>query len=319
MKAVEIAAVDRPFGPVLEKEPELLSNLTEVSSLHFYPENLDRLGACQKALQTHPDVRELQLSPGPQFAPGNSPSDVHDSSTRPGLIFRTIFSHMLPLEDCTPIRLKKLTIDNIDIRYAVDTYMKAMDFTCLESLVIGGCPGADALFAQLSKPSFRPNRLKKIRWFHETSAEPHALESFEGLLEGLLGLEVIHVDLRNIGGLPKSSAITHHAKTLRILALQSRTRHDNAHFYSLDCYKQEEFDEITTECAEIHQLSIATPKTDVSDAKPSSEFTSFLVCLSPSLQSTCQESLSFTCSKIFLASLNLRKDANMKNSAARPN
>ena len=286
MRALEIAAVDRPFLPVLEKEPELLGNLTEISSLHFYPECADRLGACQKALEARPNIREMQLSPGPQYAPGRSPTDLHDSSTRPGLIFRTIFGHMMPLEEKTPLRLKKLTMDNIDVRYAADTYMKAIDFSALESLVIGGCPGADALFAQMSKPHARPNHLKKIRWFHEASAEPHALEAFEGLLEGLLGLEVIHADVRNVGGLPKPTAITHHAKTLKVLALQSRTRHDQAHFLTLDCYDQEQFDQITTECSEIRQLSIATPSTDVSEARPSADFTSFLVSDSPP-SSTC--------------------------------
>ena len=277
MRSIEVAAVDRPFMPVLEKQPELLTNLTELTNLHFYPENLDRLSACQKVLEMHPNVREMQLSPGPDYAPGQLPTDLHDTSTRPGLIFRTIFSHLMPLDNCTPVRLKKLTMDNIDVRYAADTYMKAIEFSCLESIVVGGCPGADALWAQMSKPHVRPNRLKKIRWFHEISAEPHALEAFEGLLEGLLGLEVIHVDLINIGGLPKPSVITHHAKTLKMLALQSRSRQENLHFYSLNCYAQDQFDEITTECTELRQLSIATPETDVSEARPSQEFTTFLV------------------------------------------
>lgn len=281
MKAIEIAAVDRPFTPVLEKQPELLQNLTEVTSLHFYPENIDRLNACQKALESHTEIREMQLSPGFQNLPGFNPQDLHDTSTRSGLIFRTIFSHMIPLEDCTPIRLRKLTIDNIDVRYAADTYMKAIDFSCLESLVIGGCPGIDALFSRMSKPHVRPNSLKKIRWFHEISEEPHALEAFEGLLEGLLGLEIIHVDIRNIGALPKPSAITHHSKTLKVLALRSRMSMEQSNLDTLKCYDQDEFNEITTECSELRQLSISTPKTDVSKAKPSMEFTTFLVCMLP--------------------------------------
>lgn len=86
--------------------------------------------------------------------------------------------------------LKKLTIDNNDLRYAADTYMKFIQFSALESFVVGGCIGADAVFAQMSKPHLRPGKLKKLRWFHEAPNEPHALEAFEGLLEAIAGLEV---------------------------------------------------------------------------------------------------------------------------------
>ena len=278
LKVVEIASVDRPYIPVIEKHPDLIKNLTEVISLHFYPETLDRLQTCQKVLEAHPQVREMQLSSGFQLA-DRTPQDLHDSSTRPGLLFRTIFSHMLPLETCTPIRLAKVTLDNIDVRYAADTYMKAIDFSCLESLIIGGCAGADAVFSQMSKPHIRPSRLKKLRWFHEDTAEPHALEAFEGLLEGLSGLEILHVDLKNIGDLPKPSAVTNHRKTLKVLALRSRTGSlEQPQLETLKCYEQGQFDEICTQCTEIRQLSIATPETCVSEPRETTEFKDFLHC-----------------------------------------
>ena len=90
--------------------------------------------------------------------------------------------------------LKKLSIDNIDLRYAADTYMKFIQFSALESFVVGGCRGADTVFAQMSKPHLRPTKLKKIRWFHgEEGSEAHALEAFDGLLEAITGLEILHV------------------------------------------------------------------------------------------------------------------------------
>lgn len=279
LRAVEIASVDRPFMPIIEKQPELLKNLTEVISLHFYPETLDRLQACQKVLEAHPQVREMQITPGFQFAMAPIPQDLHDSSTRPGLLFRTIFSHMLPLENCTPIKLKKLTLDNIDVRYAADTYMKAIDFSCLESFVIGGCAGADAVFSQMGKPHIRPSKLKKLRWFHEETAEPHALEAFEGLLEGLSGLEILHVDLNNVGGLPKPSTITTHRKTLKVLAIRSRMGPPEAPYLdSLKCYEQDQFDEICAQCTGVRQLSITTPATFVSEPRETNEFKDFLRC-----------------------------------------
>ena len=272
LKAIECACVNRPFMPVLEKQPEILKNLEGVSSLHFYPDNLDRLQACQKILQSQPNITELQLSADRALAEEIT-EGLQDSSTRPGLISRTIFSHLMPFETCTaPMILKKLSIDNIDLRYAADTYMKFIKFSSLESFVIGGCIGADAVFAQMSKPHLRPTNLEKIRWFHEDTNEPHALEAFEGLLDALTKLKILHVDLNNILGLPRAGAIAHHGRTLRSLSVRSRMHHTDTQMYD-----SEQFDEICSNCLELRQLSITFPPTSVSDAAPSSDFKNYLV------------------------------------------
>ena len=272
LKAVECASVDRPFIPVLEKHPELLKNLEGASSLHFYPDNLDRLQACQKILQSQPNITELQLS-ADRALPDEITEGLQDSSTRPGLISRTVFSHFMPFDTCTaPIALKKLSIDNIDLRYAADTYMKFIKFSALESLVIGGCVGADAVFAQLSKPHLRPANLEKIRWFHEETSEPHALEAFEGLLDALSKLKTLHVDINNIPGLPRAGAIAHHGKTLQSLSVRSRIPQQG-----IQMYDNEQFDEICANCLELRQLSITFPATSITDAAPSIEFKTYLV------------------------------------------
>lgn len=223
-------------------------------------------------METQTKFSELQLSSGFTYA-GLIPEDLEDSSTRAGLITRTIFSHMMPFETCTPMILKKLSIDNIDLRYAADTYMKFIKFSALESLVVGGCQGADAVFAQMSKPHLRPTKLKKIRWFHgEETSETHALEAFDGLLEAINGLEILHVDIKNFNGLPNPTAIGHHGKTLQVLGIRSRAASSNPLRY-----ESEQLDEICTACSELRQLSITFPPTSVSDAHPSSDFKAHLV------------------------------------------
>ena len=272
LKAVEIESVDQNFMPELEKNPNLLTDLEGATSLHFYPDSLDRLKACQRVVETQAKFNELQLSSGFAYA-RQIPDDLEDSSTRPGLLTRTIFSHMMPFETCTPMILKKLSIDNIDLRYAADTYMKFIKFSALESLVIGGCQGADAVFAQMSKPHLRPTKLKKIRWFHgEEPTETHALEAFDGLLEAISGLEILHVDVNHFNGLPNPTGIAHHGKTLQVLGIRSRDTHSNP-----IKYESEQLDEICTACTELRQLSITFPSTSVSDAHPSPEFKQHLV------------------------------------------
>ena len=275
LKAIECACVSSPFMPVFEKHPELLKDLEGAASVHFYPDNLDRLQACQRILQAQPNITEMQLSSDRALAE-EIPEGLQDSSTRPGLISRTIFSHFMPFETCKPMILKKLSIDNIDLRYAADTYMKFIKFNALESLVIGGCTGADAVFAQMSKPHLRPTKLEKLRWFHEETSEPHALEAFEGLLDALSGLKILHVDINNIPGLPRAGAIAHHGKTLQMLGVRGRMPHS-----AILMYESEHFDEICTNCLELRQLSITFPSTSVSDATPSADFKTYLVSLEP--------------------------------------
>lgn len=204
------------------------------------------------------------------------PDDLEDSSTHPGLFTRKIFGHMEPFEtSCAPMILKKLSIDHIDLRYAADTYMKVIRFSALESLLIGGCPGADAMFAQMSKPHVRPTKLKKLRWFHcENEGETHALEAFDGLLETVSGLEILHVDIKSFGGLPSPTAIANQGNTLKILGIRSRNASSSPIKY--DSYQ---LDEICTACTELRQLSITFPNTCVSDAKPSTEFKAHQRCL----------------------------------------
>ena len=272
LKAVEIECVDRDFMPELDKNPGLLADLEGATSLHFYPDTLDRLKACQRVAETQTKIHELQLSPGFAYA-RHIPDDLEDSSTRPGLLTRTIFSHMMPFETCTPMVLKKLSIDNTDLRYAADTYMKLIKFSALESLVIGGCRGADAVFAQMSKPHLRPTKLKKIRWFHgDDSTEAHALEAFDGLLGATSALEILHVDIKGFDELPNPAAIAHHGKTLQVLGIRGRSASSEPVRYESD-----QLDEICTACTKIRQLSITFPATSVSDAHPSSDFKTHLV------------------------------------------
>ena len=255
------------YAAELEKDLGPLTNLEGAISLHFYPDTIDRLKACQKVMETQTKLNELQISSAFSYT-GHIPHDLEDSSTRPGLLTRTIFSHMMPFEKCNPISPKKLTIESIDLRYAADTYMKLIKFSALESLVIGGCQGASTVFAQMSKPSLRPNNLKKIRWFHgEDINENDALNAFDGLLEAISGLEELMVDVANFRALPNHTAIVRHGKTLQVLGVNGRT--DTS---SLLRYETNQLNEICTACTELRQFSITFPTTSVSHARPNPDF-----------------------------------------------
>ena len=82
----------------------------------------------------------------------------------------------------------------------------------------------------------------------------------------------MHVDINNINGLPNALAISHHDKTLEVLEIRSRMPTEIILLYDI-----EQFEELCNNCLELRQLSITFPITSVSEAEPSSLFTTYLV------------------------------------------
>ena len=259
--------------PILEKDPNLIKDFVGVPELSLYPDSLDTLQVCQKLLQANPGVKELTLCATAFKRSGERvPEDLQDSSTRPGLFSRTLFSHMQPFETCSsPFMLTYLRLDHLSLRYAASSYLRVIKFSTLKTLEVYKCSGVENLFAQLSKPHIRPGQLKHLDWVQNRINEPHILEAFEGLLESLLGLESLHVEIDSVDNLPKAKAITHHGKTLKYLCICGQTN-DYTH-----TYEPADFMEICQNCPGLAQLSVAFPATSVDTADDSPYYATFLV------------------------------------------
>ena len=118
LRVVDIGPMDRLLFPVMNAKPKVFTGMPELYAIDMYPDTVDRLRACQKLLEDHPKVENLVVSNS--FAQSNElPEDLHDSSTRPGLLTRTIFSHKLPFERCKPLKLKNLDLDTIELRVRI--------------------------------------------------------------------------------------------------------------------------------------------------------------------------------------------------------
>ena len=200
-------------------------------------------------------------------------ADLQDTSIRPGLIFRTIFSHMMPFSDCTPVKATKVTVDNIELRYADRFLMKAVAFQPLEHLSVRACVTSEGLFAQLSQKEQLPSRLKILRWLHKDTIEPHTLNALERLLEQLPALECLHIELDTAHRLPESSAISHFGSSLRSLLVRVQDSES-----TLLRYKSEEVEQICTKCTGLRELSLAFPQMYLSEPYPLSTWEASLVC-----------------------------------------
>ena len=117
-----------------------------VSRLSLYATSLDFLQAFQTALQTHPKIKELLLA-SEWTSWHESFVDLQDTSVQPGLVFRTIFSHMMPFRECKPIEATKITVNDLWLRYADRFLMKAVVFKALEYLKVITCVAPEGLFA----------------------------------------------------------------------------------------------------------------------------------------------------------------------------
>ena len=121
MEVEGIYDVDLPWMPLLEQHPGIPNALSNLKVLQLKPYSQDSLQACQKFLAAHPKIEGIILVN--DFGPGDN-SSLMDSSTQPGLISTTLFSHMMPFRTCVPLNLKYLELHSITVRYASDTLLR---------------------------------------------------------------------------------------------------------------------------------------------------------------------------------------------------
>ena len=105
------------------KIPQVFENMSDIKSLHLAVNTLDKLKAAQMLLQAKPNIDGLCVASGFHHSTEAIPEDLQDSSTRPGLMTRTMFSHLLPFERCTPLVLKRLDIRTVDLRVSRRRFM----------------------------------------------------------------------------------------------------------------------------------------------------------------------------------------------------
>ena len=261
----------------------MIQNLRSIDSLKFFPDSRDTLEVCQMLLEANPGIQNLYLAS--DF--GILDEDLHDKSTEPGLFSLTLFNHLYPFDTCTtPLILKQLCIDKMNLNWAGDTYLKLMMFHCLETLEIVNCNGADNFFQAISRLSLRPPRLKTLRWIQDETTDSHSCAVFEGFLEVAPMLQTLHFDVHRLRSLPKVAALTRHGQTLTSLSIHGHTLSSHIHHYST-----KQFEDICVGCPNLRQLAIAFPTTNVDCTEPASEFDSCLVRppTLKTLRSTCTD------------------------------
>ena len=268
MKWMESIALDRDVLEDLQKLPDLEKTFENVRKIGLYPDSREVLDFCHFLLK-HTANRKLEkITLHASFDETDSPipeRELYDSSTGPGLMTSTMFSHMQPFAKCTPIVLKEITLQKLRLRYAADTYCKFIDFQSVKSIRVFGCSGADALFAELSKSTKLPDKLETLEFKHDDNPENDGLNAIDGFLCLVSGIKTLTLDMTYPKSLPASAGIIRHGKTLKTLNVHSITGPDLCDEELV--YDYASFSQICKDCPLLEQVSVAFPPVSVIRSK----------------------------------------------------
>ncbi|KAI9885727.1 MAG: hypothetical protein M1823_002493 [Watsoniomyces obsoletus] len=284
LKGLEVGPLDKSLNEALDRYPDLVKNLTELHALKFYPSNLGNLQACHRIMRDTPKLNELWIESAFDDGLLRRPADDHDEaqpqswndeSNRPGLITSTLFQHKLPFQQCQPMALRELVLHKINVRWAAQTYMRVIDFPSLEILIVHGCGGADALFAEMAKPAKRPRKLQELTFIHasEGRGPTYVLSALENFLQSVSSLKKLCILFLDGDRLPRVEAICRHAATLEVLMVHSAEPNS----YAMDrYYSKTDFGTLCRECTKVRQLAIGCPSPKLLDAHLNSGFTDYV-------------------------------------------
>ncbi len=278
LKTIEVGPCDRPLKEALDRHPDLIKNLTQLHALDLYPDGLDCLEACHQIMKDTPGLDELWIESGIDAAPPSMDTSWEDESNKPGIITSTLFKDKIPFTSCTPMTLKVLALYKVNVRWVAQTYMRVISFPNLAELEVRSCAGADAIFAEMSKPAKRPTKLIDLTFVHVDDGRSHQYiqSSLENFLQSITSLKKLCVIMVEGSNLPKVEAVCNHAAQLENLILYAS---DSSLYLSEKIYSKDDFARLCRECRALQQLAIGCPQTKLFEERLSGNLIEYLVCL----------------------------------------
>ncbi|KAF2457599.1 hypothetical protein BDY21DRAFT_385840 [Lineolata rhizophorae] len=279
LKWLEGFALDRDVLPDLEDGPLFDTIFERARKLGLYPDSREVLDFCGLLLRRTKNPEKVTIHANfSETDPLLPMRELYDSSTQPGLITTSIFGHMQPFDKCVPLALKDLTLQKVGLRYAANTYCRIVDFRQLRYLRVFSCPGADALFAEISKSTRLPEKLECLEFKGEDNVENDTLEAIDGLLCLVSGITSLTLDIMSAKKPPAVAGISRQGRTLKELNVHASPGSSVDDRTEEHIYDANSFLQICKDCPQLEQLSVAFPSTSLIRAI-SEEFTVFEAAL----------------------------------------
>ena len=109
LKSIFVIRIGHCTNRLLEKEPYIFDDLEK---LHLSLGSRTEMKAGQKLLAGTRKIQELSIDTTDATA---DDEDLWDSGTELGLVSQTLFSHLIPIENCPPLTLKSLELTGMSI------------------------------------------------------------------------------------------------------------------------------------------------------------------------------------------------------------
>ena len=258
MQKIEGISMDRDVVAELQELPDFEKLFEETHSLNLFPDSRNALDYCHLLVKSARKVKHITLEANfdADATDAIPRRELDDSSTRPGLITSTIFSHLQPFSKCVaPLVLRTLSLHKISLRYAAETYCKFIDLRSIKTLVLANCAGVDALLAELCKETKLPDKLETLEVQHNDNAEQDGLHALDGFLSLVTGIQELTIDFAHVQTLPAAAGIIRQGKTLRLLSVHARRVLADRSFQLY--YDSGVIYEICGACPDLEQLSLA--------------------------------------------------------------
>ncbi|KAK0938435.1 hypothetical protein LTR29_009961 [Friedmanniomyces endolithicus] len=282
IKRLEVMNLDRDVLPAIKKSAQIQETLFSCAkTLALYPENRQMLDLSQHFVERTAELLEELIVHAEFLCPEQRENsrplpteqaidtrELNDSATGPGLLTRTVFSHMMPFETCAPFkRLTSLRLHFVGLRHCADTWCRFIDFTLIQDLRLYHCSGADSLFGQLCKASHLPKRLRSLDLHHKDNDENEALIALDGFLCLVSGIQELIINVKHVKSLPAAAGIARHGKTLQMLSVHASAESPSPLVHVTPpendaeelVWETEELEKICKACTQLEQLSCAWP------------------------------------------------------------
>lgn len=260
---LEGTGLDRDPWPELQKLPHMHGLISRVRKIAIFPDCKSVLKLSGELLRRTKKLENLHLQTdfcmNQEHSHFVSAREINDSATSPGLMTSTLFAHLMPFENCTPLNLSTLHLQKVNLRCSRNTYARFINLPQLMHLTISNCPGADAFLAELCLSTQIPTGLVSLEFKHRDCDEEEGMDALDSFLCLINKLESLTIDVDNNGRLPNVDAITGHSKTLRQLAVHVADSAWNDNDVKEHSYNGPTFGKICQACTNLEELSVAQP------------------------------------------------------------
>ncbi|KAK5131442.1 hypothetical protein LTR08_000906 [Meristemomyces frigidus] len=216
--------------------------------------------------------------------------DAHNSDV-PGEIFdpltTCLFNHLTPAPAGMPgtsDMLTSLTLSDINLRHAKQTWFRYLNLSKLKSLRLEHCANADIFLNCLANGGRTPH-LQSLKIVHDLGERSDRTIDF---LEHVLmfpsrTLQTLHLCFRNALRLPDLASLRCHANTLQELMLDIT----NPRPVNVLCYRERDLHTLLPECYTLKQLGLHLPSASFEYKSFAQSSTGFTRCLDIIIRNTC--------------------------------